>query len=82
MNGRVSISIFILSPVMLALSLPSMLMAWKLDVYAVDMVIMEVSATTVAKRSANLFHTYSILGVVTRGLPLLLTRSCCHRTWV
>ena len=41
MKGRVSISIFILSPVILALSLPSMKMSWKWAAYAVDKVIME-----------------------------------------
>jgi hypothetical protein len=50
-------------------------MSWKWASYAVDKVIMEVSATTVAKRSANLFQTVSILPVdtsVSRTLTLAL----------
>ena len=52
MKGSVNMSIFIRSPVILACSLPSMYMSWKWAAYSVDMVIIEVSATTVA----NLFH--------------------------
>jgi hypothetical protein len=34
-------------------------MSWKWASYSVDTAIMEVSATTIAKRSANLFQTVS-----------------------
>ena len=80
MKGRVSISIFMRSPVILAFSLPSIKMSWKWVAYAVLSVIIEVSATTVAKRSDNLFQTASSLALLTRGFPLLLTRSGRHRT--
>jgi hypothetical protein len=43
---------------------------------------MDVSATTVSNRPANLFHTASIRAVVTRGFPLLLIRSGRLSTWV
>ncbi len=81
-KGRVSISIFIRSPVILAFSLPSIKMSWKWLAYAVLNVIIEVSATTVAKRSDKRFHTASSLALVTRGFPLLLTRSGRRRTCV
>ena len=57
-------------------------MSWKWAAYAVDTVIIEVSATTVVRWSANLFHTASSLAVVTSGWPLLLRRSDHSRTWV
>ena len=55
-------------------------MSWKWVAYAVLSVIIEVSATTEAKRSDNLFQTASSLALLTRGFPLLLTRSGRRRT--
>ncbi len=81
-KGSVSMSISILSPVVFACSLPSIKMSWKWAAYSGDKVIMEVSATTVAKRSYNLFQTAFRRVVVTSGFPLLLTRSERWRTWV
>jgi hypothetical protein len=46
-------------------------MSWKWAAYAVLNVIIEVSATTEATRSDNLFHTASSRAVVTSGFPLL-----------
>ncbi len=74
-KGSLSISIFIRSPVIFAFSLPSILISWKWAAYAVVNVIIEVSATTEANRSYNLFQTASSRAVVTSGFPLLLTRS-------
>ena len=79
-KGRVSISIFIRSPVILAFSLPSIKMSWKWLEYAVLNVIIEVSANTVAKRSDNRFHTASSRAVVTKGFSFLLTGSGRRRT--
>jgi hypothetical protein len=81
-KGSVSMSIFIQFPVILACSLPSIKMSWKWAAYSGDKVIMEVSATTVANLSDNLFQTASRRALVTSGFPLLLTRSECRRTWV
>jgi hypothetical protein len=82
MNGSVSISIFMRSPVILAFSLPLIYTSWKWAAYSVDKVIMEVSATTVSKRPAKRVHTSLRRAVVTRGFPLLLIRSGRLSTWV
>ena len=82
MNGSVSISIFMRSPVILAFSLPLIYTSWKWAAYSVDKVIMEVSATTVSKRPAKRVHTSLRRAVVTRGFPLLLIRSARLSTWV
>ncbi len=65
MKGSVSISIYMQSPVILAFSLQSIYMLWKWAAYAVLNVIIEVSATTEANLSDNLFQTASSRAVVT-----------------
>ena len=74
MNGRDSISVFIRSPVSFAFSLPLMYIAWKWVADCGLMVIIEVSATTVASLFASLVQTASRRAFVRSGLPLLVTK--------
>jgi hypothetical protein len=68
MKGRVSISIFIRSPVILVFSHQCICRGSEQRIVAVDNVIMEVSATTVAKS-------------ICQPLPHCLD-SCCGHKWL
>lgn len=70
MKGGVSMNIFMQLPVSLTFSFPLMYRSQKWPAYSGKIVIMDVSATTIARRSAKRVHTLSRRAFVTRSLPL------------